>query len=89
MTKRGLTILIVAVLAVGGGAAVIAVSVGGSSDTPAVHTMGNGQMMQGSGMSGGSTGGPGAMATTQHSMADGRTMKGSGGGSTEDTGMSK
>lgn len=76
MTKRGLVILLVAVLAVGGAAAAIASSIGGSNNTSAVHTMPGGQTMQGESMESGSTSG---MPTTQHQMPNGKTMPGSGG----------
>ena len=56
MTRRGLIILMVAVLAVGFAAAAIASSIGGS-DESTTHVMPNGQTMEGgtmddSGMSG-------------------------------------
>jgi hypothetical protein len=54
VTKRGVIILIVAVLAVAGGAAAIASSISGLSDEPVTHTMPNGQKMQGESMDGGS-----------------------------------
>ncbi len=48
MTKRALTILVFAVLLVGGAAAVIAGSVSGSGPSTATHVMSNGQTMTGS-----------------------------------------
>lgn len=75
MTKRGLIILVVAVLAVGFAAAAIASSMGGS-DEAARHAMPNGQTMEGESMDDGSTG---EMPTTQHEMPSGKTMPGSGG----------
>lgn len=87
MTKRGLIILIVAVLAVGGAAAAIASSIGDSSSEPAVHTMPNGETMQDESMEEGSGGMPG----TEHQMPYGETMGGSEsemhGGSPEGMGM--
>ena len=75
MTKRSLTILIVAVLVIGFAAAAIASSMGGS-DEAATHVMPNGQTMEGQGMDDGSMG---EMPTTQHEMPSGKTMPGSGG----------
>ena len=72
MTKQGLIILVVAVLAVGFAAAAIASSMGGSSDQPARHTMPNGQTMQGESMESGS------MPGTEHRMGDGQVVPGSG-----------
>lgn len=72
MTKRGLIILIVAVLAVGGAAAAIASSIGDSSSEPAMHTMPNGETMEGESMGGSSSDMPG----TQHQMPNGETMGG-------------
>ena len=75
MTKRGILVLIVAVLAVGGAAAAIANSIGGSDDETAIHVMPAGQTMEGESMEGGSTG---EMPSTQHDMPNGETMEGSG-----------
>ena len=61
MTKRALTILIVAVLVVGGATAAIASSLGGSENSP-THVMPGGQPMNGESM---------------HTMSDGQTMSGS------------
>ena len=74
MTKRGLVILIVAVLAVGGAAVAIASSIGGSGEQSSVHVMPNGQTMEG-----GSMDSTPSMPTTQHQMPSGKTMEGSGG----------
>ena len=60
MTKRALTILVVAVVAVGGATAAIATSLGGD-DAPAAHTMPNGHTMEGGSM---------------HTMSDGHSMSG-------------
>lgn len=70
MTKRGLIILIVAVLAVGGGTAVIASSIGDSGGEPAVHTMPNGETMEGESMDEGS----GGMPSMEHQMPNGEMM---------------
>jgi hypothetical protein len=74
MTKRGLIILIVAVLAVGFGTAAIASSIGGSEDQP-VHTLPNGQTHTGE------------MPPTQHQMPDGEMMPGSDGSGMGGSGM--
>ena len=74
MTKRGLVILVVAVLAVGGAAVAIASSIGGSGEQSSVHVMPNGQTMEGESMNSSSP-----MPTTQHQMPNGKTMDGSGG----------
>lgn len=67
MTKRSLTILIVAIVLVGGATAVIASSLGGSDTPSASHVMPDGQTMN-----------EGGMGTTQmHSMPDGQAMSGS------------
>ena len=62
MSKRAIALLVAGVLAVGGGAAALAASLGGS-DNPSVHTMSNGQTMTGT-MSG------------SHTMSDGSMMSG-------------
>ena len=72
MTKRGLIILIVAVLAVGGAAAVVASSIGDSTSEPAMHMMPNGGTMDGESM-----GGSGEMPGSEHQMPNGQTMGGS------------
>ena len=66
MTKRALTILLVAILVVGGATAVIASSIGGSDPAP-THAMPNGQTMKGDSMDN----------SQRHSMSDGQTMSGS------------
>ena len=62
MSKKALAVLIAGVLAVAGGAAALAASIGGS-DNQTVHTMPNGQTMTGH-MSG------------SHTMSDGSMMSG-------------
>jgi len=54
MTKRALTILVVAILLVGGATAVIASSIGGS-DASSGHVMPGGQIMNGESMDGSQT----------------------------------
>ncbi|SEH16232.1 hypothetical protein [Thermoleophilum album] len=65
MTKRALTILIVAVLAIGGATAVIASSLTGGGDEP-VHTLPSGETHTGE------------MPTGTHEMDDGTSMEGMG-----------
>ena len=62
MSKRAIAFLVAGVLAVGGGAAALASSLGGS-DNSSVHKMSNGQTMTGT-MSG------------SHTMSDGSMMSG-------------
>ena len=62
MSKKALAALVAGVLVVGGGAAALGASLGGS-DNSTVHTMPNGQTMTGT-MSG------------SHTMSDGTTMSG-------------
>ena len=59
MTKRGLTILLIAVLIVGGATAAVASSVIGRGGSAPTHVMPNGRTMSGDGM---------------HVMSDGRSM---------------
>lgn len=59
MTKRGLTILLIAVLIVGGATAAVASSLIGHSGSAPTHVMSNGRTMSGEGM---------------HVMSDGRSM---------------
>ena len=67
MTKRALTILLVAVLLVGGATAALALSVsGGDSSTP-THVMPNGKTMNGDTMDN----------TQTHTMSNGQTVSGS------------
>ena len=79
MSKRGLIILVVAVLAVGLGAVAIASSMGGSDDEPATHVMPGGQTMEGEDMDDDSMG---EMPTNQDQTPSGETMPGS-----DDSGM--
>lgn len=65
MTKRALTILIAAIVAVGLATAVIASSVGGDGDGSPSHAMPGGQTMTGE-----------SMTNTTHGMGDGSTMDG-------------
>lgn len=62
MTKRALTILVIALLLVGGTTAAIATTIGGSDGSSVTHVMPNGMTMNDDGM---------------HTMADGETMSGS------------
>ena len=64
MTKRALTILVIAVLLVGGATAVIASSLGGGDASPATHVMPNGQSMNGDRMDG----------SSMHTMPNDETM---------------
>lgn len=59
MTRRTLTVLVVAVLAIGAVTVALALSVGGSDNGSTTHVMPNGQTMQGAGM---------------HTMPNGSTM---------------
>ena len=81
MTKRGLTILIVAVLVVGLASIAIAGSVGGDSDGEATHVMPGGEVMEGSTMETDTESSP------THTMEGGEVMEGSAMPSDEDSGM--
>ena len=51
MSKKALAVLVAGVLAVAGGAAALAASLGGSDNNQTVHTMPNGHTMSGDSMS--------------------------------------
>lgn len=65
MTRKALTILLAAVAAVAVGAVLLATSLSGGHSS-SMHTMPDGQKMDGSAMTGG------------HTMSDGTAMSGSG-----------
>ena len=64
MTKRALTMLIIAVLLVGGATAVIASSIGAGDQAASTHVMPGGQTMQDDNMK------------RSHTMSNGETMSG-------------